>query len=133
MIYLDSCLLIYAIEQHPSFGTPTHDALASVDSEFAISPLVKTECLVQPLKRGNIELKKRYETAFAHLATLPMPEEIFLDATLLRARFNLKTPDALHLSCAQHHRCKALWTNDNRFSSAGHGLPVNILSSLPNS
>lgn len=128
MIYLDSCVLIYAIEQHPEFGAATQQAIALADSKFAISPLVKMECLVQPLRRGNVELKKRYEAAFDHLATLSMPEEVYLDATMLRARFNLKTPDALHLSCAQHNQCKALWTNDNRFSKAGHGLPVNIFT-----
>jgi len=121
-------VLIYAVELHPVYGGVTHRAIRSSDSKFAISPLVKMECLVQPLMRGNVELKKRYEAAFEQLIALPMPEDIYLDATLLRARFKLKTPDALHLSCAQHHQCKALWTNDNRFSTAGHGLTVNIFS-----
>ena len=128
MIYLDSCILIYAIEQHPKYVETVHQAIATTDSEFVVSPLVKMECLVKPLMSGNNEIKKRYEAAFELLMTLSMPEEVYSDATLLRARFRLKTPDALHLSCAQYHNCSALWTNDNRLAKGGHGLPVNVLS-----
>jgi uncharacterized protein len=56
-----------------------------------------------------------------------MPEPVYLQAAQLRAHFNLRTPDALHLSCAQHHRCEALWTNDDRLNQASHGLARNIL------
>ncbi|MBP8803259.1 MAG: PIN domain-containing protein [Pseudoxanthomonas sp.] len=51
-----------------------------------------------------------------------------MQAAHLRAHFGLKTPDALHLAAAQHHRCQALWTNDERLSKAGHGLAVNVLA-----
>src|SRR5258707_98144 len=61
------------------------------------------------------------------VAQLAMPEPLFLQAAQLRARFSLRTPDALHLSCAQHHRCAALWTNDDRLAQASHGLARNIL------
>jgi predicted nucleic acid-binding protein len=36
-------------------------------------------------------------------------------------------PDALHLACAQHYRCKALWTNDDRLAQASHGQASNVL------
>ena len=48
-------------------------------------------------------------------------------AEVAQSRFGLRTPDALHLACAQHHRCEALWTNDDRLASASHGLARNIL------
>lgn len=56
-----------------------------------------------------------------------MPESVYLEAAELRARFGLKTPDALHLACAQYHRCGALWTNDDRLTRASHGLARNVL------
>jgi predicted nucleic acid-binding protein len=49
-------------------------------------------------------------------------------AAQLRARFNLRPPDALHLACAQVHGCDALWTNDDRLVAASHGLAVNLLT-----
>ena len=128
LIYLDACLLIYAIEEHPVWADKVRAALKSEsDARFAISPLIKLECLVKPLKISDIALQRRYEAGFNELVQLPMTETIFLQAAMLRARFTLKTPDALHLACAQHHGCTALWTNDDRLAAAGHGLAVNVL------
>ena len=128
LIYLDACLLIYAIEEHPVWADKVRDAIKSAgDARFAISPLIKLECLVKPLKTGDIALQRRYEAGLNQLVQLPMPETIFLQAAMLRARFGLKTPDALHLACAQHHGCTALWTNDDRLEQAGHGLVRNVL------
>jgi predicted nucleic acid-binding protein len=40
----------------------------------------------------------------------------------------LRTPDALYIACAQHHRCDALWTNDDRLTSVSLGLAINVLA-----
>jgi uncharacterized protein len=128
LIYLDACLLIYAIEDHPVWANGVRAALRNEpDARFAISPLIKMECLVKPLKTADIAMQRRYEAGLNEFVQLPMSETIFLQAAMLRARFGLKTPDALHLACAQHHGCTALWTNDDRLAQAGHGLALNIL------
>lgn len=128
LIYLDACLLIYAVEAHPVFGPIVVQALASEPpSRLAISPLTRMECLVQPLRTGNAALQRRYELSFSQLAWLPMHDMVFEAATQLRAHHGLKTPDALHLALAQHHGCAALWTNDDRLARAAHGLAVNVL------
>ncbi len=131
LIYLDACLLIYAIERDPVFGKRTLAALASRPAgAFAISPLTKLECLVKSLKNGDLVLQQYYEAALEQLVQLPMTEPVFLQAAQLRARFGLKTPDALHLACAQHHGCEALWTNDERLAMAGHGLACDVLKKM---
>jgi predicted nucleic acid-binding protein len=128
LIYLDTCLLIYFVERHPVWGDKAGLAMTdSVDRRFGISPLVKCECLVGPIRQGNSGLQRDYNDFFATLTPLDMPEEIYLQAATLRAHFRLKTPDALHLACAQHHRCEALWTNDDRLVQASHGLARAIL------
>lgn len=128
LIYLDACLLIYAFENHPLHGTRVRQRLASAAAEaLAISPLVQLECLVGPMKTGNLVLQNYYEEGLRRLVNLPLPEAVFLQAARARAQFGLKTPDAIHLAAAQHHRCAALWTNDDRLAQAGHGLAVNIL------
>ncbi len=128
LIYLDACLLIYAIEDHPVWAFDVRTALKNEpNARFAVSPLIKMECLVKPLKTGDIAMQRRYEAGLNEFVQLPMTETIFLQAAMLRARFGLKTPDALHLACAQHHGCTALWTNDDRLAQAGHGLVRNIL------
>lgn len=127
LIYLDACLLIYLIEQHPRWGTALERAMARVSGAlFAVSPLVKCECLVGAIKRSDAALQRDYFEFFDQHVSLPIPEPVYLQAAELRARFGLRTPDALHLACAQHHRCDALWTNDDRLTRASHGLASNL-------
>lgn len=129
LIYVDACLLIYALEDHPRFGALVRERFAAVPADaLAISPLVQLECLVGPMKAGNLVLQQYYEDALARLVQLPLPQAVFLQAARVRAQFNLKTPDAIHLCAARHHGCDALWTHDDRLQQAGAGLAVNILS-----
>ena len=58
---------------------------------------------------------------------LPITDAIYDEALQLRARFRLKTPDALHLATAQHYGCTAFWTNDDRLKDAAGALAVNLL------
>jgi predicted nucleic acid-binding protein len=130
LIYLDACLLIYLVEEHARWGDAVAHAMARQATiiRFAISPLVKCECLVGPLRRGDPVLQQAYLALFERLVSVAMPEPVYLQAAQLRALFGLKTPDALHLACAQHHRCDALWTNNERLAQASHGLALNILA-----
>ena len=128
LIYLDACLVIYLTERHPRWGEPVAVAIAQIEeARFGISPLVKCECLVGPMKRGDLVLERVYSQLFDQFALLPMPDPVYLHAARLRAHFGLRTPDALHLACAQHHNCDALWTNDDRLAQASHGLAHNVL------
>jgi predicted nucleic acid-binding protein len=129
LIYLDACLAIYLVEQHPQWAGPLERAMMAQTgiASFAISPLVKCECLVLPIKRADIGLQRDLADFFAQQLSLAMPEPVYLEAAELRARFGLRTPDALHLACARHHRCDALWTNDDRLTRASLGLARNVL------
>jgi predicted nucleic acid-binding protein len=79
--------------------------MAAAEARFGISPLVKSECLVGVLRRGDPVLECAYGELFDRFAVLAMAEPVYLPAARLRAHFGLRTPDALHLACAQHHRC----------------------------
>jgi predicted nucleic acid-binding protein len=129
LIYLDTCIVVYAFETHPAYGERALQAMASVAPErLAISPLVKLECLVGPMRDAHVVRQLHYEQGLARFTTLDLPEPVFLQAAELRARFGLKTPDALHLAAAQFHGCDALWTNDDRLAQAGRGLAVNVVA-----
>lgn len=57
LIYLDTCLLIYAFESDSVFGQRVRKAMQGEPAgRFAISLLVKFECLVAPMKSGNTVL-----------------------------------------------------------------------------
>ena len=123
-------MVVYAFEDHPVHGQRVRQAFGGelgADAGLAISPLVKLECLVGPMRSANVALQRYYEDGLAQFTVLDMPEPVFLLAAALRARFGLKTPDALHLATAQFHGCSALWTNDDRLAAASCGLAVNLL------
>lgn len=120
MIYLDTCVVIYFVERHPAFYASARAAIrARADAPLAISALVQAECLVAPMRRGDVALERRFDALFRRMTVLGFADPVFLDAARLRARHALNLPDALHLACAQYHGCSAFWTNDERLSAAG--------------
>lgn len=123
LIYLDACILIYAVERHPVWGEPLRRRFGRETGEsYAVSLLVISECLVGPLRSGNPALVAAFEDVFAAQIQLPLNDETCRAAAQLRADHRLKTPDARHLACALHHRCTALWTNDTRLHAASGGI-----------
>ena len=128
MIYLDTCIAIYLVEEHPSYHAQLEAALRGGELISSISPLVEMECLVLPIKKQRDDLIAKFHQFFVAQRCLSMPEEVYRRAAELRARHNLKTPDALHLATAQYHNCTALWTNDDRLNNAAGSLAVNILA-----
>jgi predicted nucleic acid-binding protein len=127
VIYLDSCIVVYAIEDDGARGDAVRRRLAeAADAVVAISPLVTLECLVEPLREENLGLHDHYVRAFKQFRLLSLEPEHYVRAAELRARHGIRTPDALHLAAAQLYGCDQLWTNDNRLSSAAGGLSVVI-------
>jgi predicted nucleic acid-binding protein len=127
VIYLDSCIVVYAVEDDGARGDAVRRRLAeAADAVVAISPLVTLECLVEPLREENLGLHDHYVRAFKQFRLLPLEPEHYVRAAELRARHGIRTPDALHLAAAQLYGCDQLWTNDNRLSSAAGGLSVVI-------
>lgn len=131
MIYLDSCILIYALEDSGPRGEAVRRSLRAVDVAAASSPLALQECLVQPLRERNLEVRDRYLELFDHLEMIELDAAAFVRAAEIRADFGLKTPDALHLAAAQLSGCTELWTNDRRLAEASRGLAVDVTDGAP--
>ncbi|WP_159096536.1 type II toxin-antitoxin system VapC family toxin [Miniimonas sp. S16] len=126
MIYLDSCLVIYAAEDRGDRGETARRAIRSADGP-AISPLVMLECLVGPLRSGDFALRGRYEHMFGELSVVDLEQSAFVRAAELRALHGVRTPDALHLAAAQLSGCREFWTNDERLARASNGFARNVL------
>jgi len=125
VIYLDSCVVTYAVEDRGARGDEVRRRLIeSADVVVAISPLVILECLVGPLREENLVLHDHYVRALKQFRMLPLEPDHYVRAAELRARHGIRTPDALHLAAAQLHGCDQLWTNDNRMAAAASGLSV---------
>jgi predicted nucleic acid-binding protein len=130
LIYLDSCLVIYLVENHAQYGPNVRDALARHAQEtFSVSQLVRLECLVAPRRLRDSTLETAYTQALKQFRILPLSDQVYDHAIGLRAEHGLRTPDALHVACAQAGGCTALWTNDRRLDRAAGGF-VQALADL---
>lgn len=128
-IYLDSCLVIYLIEENILYAPKLELELTKrPNANICISPLTEMECLIVPLRQQNKVLIEKFGNWFAQTQILPIERQIFHQSAQLRADFpSLKTPDALHISTALHHNCDEFWTNDNRLDKIAPKLVKNIL------
>ena len=127
-IYLDSCIAIYLVEEHPAYAAAIEDKLAESDGIICYSPLTELECLVLPLRLKRNDLLDKFNRFFSLNMKLEMPEAVYQEAARLRADSGIKTPDALHLATARFHNCTEFWTNDGRLAGVASSLAVNVVA-----
>jgi predicted nucleic acid-binding protein len=127
-VYLDACVVIYLLEHTVPYSEKTREYLAANgDALLCVSPLVRLEVIVKPMREANQKLISDYEDFLSAQNWLSINDEIVDRASYLRARHALKTPDALHLATALHHGCAEFWTNDERLANAAGQIAVNVL------
>jgi predicted nucleic acid-binding protein len=114
--YLDTSPIIYTVETSPLYATKVDAILAAPGLVPVTSEMARLECRVQPLRQGNQKLLKEFDDYFASmiLEMIPLTRDVVDKATEIRAQFNFKTPDSLHLAAAVVSRCDVFLTNDHR-------------------
>ena len=116
----DTAPVIYFVEAHPEYDsqiTPIFERIEQGELEGVTSVITLLEVLVQPIRLNRIDLVSRYRQLLLdseRFSTLPITVEISEVAAELRARYNLRTPDALQVATALVRRCEAFLTNDAR-------------------
>ena len=116
--YLDTAPIIYLIEQRQPFATTVRHKLATGGLVLVTSELTRLECRVKPLRDGNTVLLADFDNYFANTIAeaVPLNRAVVDLATEIRAQFNFKTPDSLHLAAAVFAKCDVFLTNDYRLS-----------------
>ena len=134
-LYLDTAPLIYYFEEYSSYISKMDrifDLIATTPVVTFSAVHILTEVMVKPLQTGNHELAQEYRDILvnsdAHtLVSITAP--IAESAADLRARYNLRTPDALHVATAISIGCDALLTNDAQLKRVQE-LPILVLDEL---
>ncbi len=117
---LDTVVFIYFVEEHPDYLRIVEPLFQAIDQgkiEATTSTLTLLETLVVPLRAGREDLATRYETLLVRGRGLRMVEldrDLLRAAAGLRARFGVRTPDAIQLAAALVSGCQILLTNDRR-------------------
>lgn len=133
ILFLDACIVVYWIEAPDPFHARLMKRLGALrtqypDASFAVSRLSWMECMVKPLRDDDQALISEYNAFFdaAQLRMVELTASVVQRATLLRARYALKTPDALQAACALELPGESLFlTNDKNFKKVP-GLQLEI-------
>ncbi len=119
-IYLDSNIIIYAIERGYRWAQVTQAMLEAIDRrtfQAATSELALAEVLAKPFARNESDEIGKYERLFAPHSALTMSivdRDTLLLAARLQGSLGLKLFDAIHLATAQRAGCDYFLTEDER-------------------
>ena len=117
-LYTETAPLIYYVEENPTYVAKMDAIIEAIEDrpiEAISSVITLTEVLTHPLKLGNTRLEREYRDILLHsggFRLLTITARIAESAAALRARYNLRTPDALHVAAGIDARCDAFLTND---------------------
>lgn len=132
-MFLDSNVVIYRFEgtrelQLQAAGAIDHLAQQHPQATLAVSRLTRMECLVKPMATSDEALLARYETYFAKVRIVELDAAVVEQATRLRARYRLKTPDALVATSALALPQPLIFVTADTAFSRVPGLPVHLIS-----
>ena len=133
---LDTGPLIYYIEEHPAYLAkikPFFEAAERAEFRVVTSFVTLIEVLIRPLREGRRELVDEYRDILLQspaLTAVALDEGIAEEAAGLRARHNLRTPDAIQLATAIRSGASWFLTNDAGLANVAE-IPVLVLKHLP--
>jgi predicted nucleic acid-binding protein len=131
LVYLDSVILIYALDHTGSFQSRALDRLAasrSAGDRLAISDLTRLECRVRPPRLKDSVRLGEYDTFFARgdVLVMSITAAVFDRATAISAAQGFKSLDSIHLAAAAEAGCDLFLTNVARLSRFS-GIRVEVL------
>jgi predicted nucleic acid-binding protein len=122
-VFLDSAPLIYFIEGHSAYQSILSDLFDFNDKGgffFVTSSVTLLEVLVKPLREGQNAIAEQYRnilTTAAGIELFDITTAIAEQAAQLRARYNIKTPDAIQIATSIEIGADYFLTNDNRLKA----------------
>ena len=122
-VFLDTAPLIYFIEGHSAYQ-PILSQLFDFNDKggfsFVTSSVTLLEVLVKPLREGQKAVAEQYRdilTTAPGIELFDVTSAIAEQAALLRAKYNIRTPDAIQLATCIELGADYFLTNDNRLKA----------------
>lgn len=121
MIYLDSNVVIRLVEGDALARAPLVARLASslgVAGSLTTSRLSRLECRSNLLRAGDTATLAQFDVFFSgvEISLIEVTASVIELATEIRAKYNLKTPDALHFASAMEAGADVFLTGDRGFA-----------------
>jgi predicted nucleic acid-binding protein len=134
-ILLDTSVWIYHFEQNPEFCEAAGSVIEQLEAgrfQGIASELTLLELIVKPLQLGRQDAADDYETLLSYFPNLtlePITRAILLEAAALRARYRLRTPDAIQLATGLNAGATLAITNDEGWRHVA-GIDTFLLADL---
>jgi predicted nucleic acid-binding protein len=132
LIFLDTAPLIYFIEGHSTYQSALSNLSEFNESggfSFVTSTVTLLEVLVRPLREGHSHVAKQYReilTTARGIELFDVTSTIAELAAQLRAKYNLRTPDAIQLATCIEAGGDYFLTNDNRLKTVGEVSVITV-------
>jgi predicted nucleic acid-binding protein len=132
---LDTAPIIYFVEANPKYDAVVTEIFKRIDQGSLAgitSVITLTEVLTQPVRHQAVDLQRQYRVLLMNSNNFTL---VSIDSTMaeqaanLRARYNIRTPDALQIAASLITGCQAFVTNDRQLQRVTE-LSIIILDEL---
>lgn len=136
-IALDTNLFIYLVEKNQNYFSTVKLLFDKIQKGQLIgvtSSLIYTEVLSNPLKEENTAVADRYNVllaTFPNLIIKDVDKDIAIISAKLRAKYKIKTPDAIFIATGIAENADAFITNDNQLKKIKE-IKVTLLDEINN-
>lgn len=120
-LFLDTAPVIYYVEENPQYFATVEivfNRIQNGEIMAVASPVTLAESLVIPYRLGQTELQQEYTDLILsnnRIFLVEINDDTAQKASQLRAKYNLKLPDAFQVAVALAAGCEALLTNNGAF------------------
>lgn len=117
-ICIDTTPIIYFIEKHQKYLNIIRPVFVEIDAESikaVTSTITLLEVLVHPFRTKNETLAEKYREILLHskgLTSFEISHEVSEMSSKVRAKYSIKTPDAIQVAVGILHGASKLLTND---------------------
>lgn len=122
VVGVDTPLFIYHLEANKKYSNLTQKSFSSMENgswHGVTSIITLMEINVHPWRVGREDVARKYETLlmnFPNLEIVDIDRDIARVAAQLRARFDIRPPDALQVASSLVTGARGFLTNDRRLS-----------------
>lgn len=122
IVGIDTPLFIYHLEANKKYSSLTQKSFSSLENgrwQGVTSTITLMEINVHPWRVGREDVARKYETLlmnFPNLEVVDIDRDIARVAAQLRARFEIRPPDALQVAASLVAGARGFLTNDRRLS-----------------
>ena len=130
-------VFIYHLQDHPTYASLTQtifEAWEEGRNSGVTSVITMLEILVKPKREGDLDAAHDYQellTTYPNLHILDVDFAVAVLAADLRAKYLIRTPDALQIAAALHAGASGFITNDEQLKQVAEvGLEIVLLDDL---